>query len=210
MPVVDGLPVPVVRWDVAPRQPAAGPPEHPVDHRPVIGPTTTPLRLLAGQQRLQPGPFLIGQIVSIEHPLGLPHPLIKIRGTRSNGMTMTVRRVAPGGGEALIVSSLIGSWVKLGPRSGCVRKSVVVGRRHVVQPDDEIILRLRGPATLRLAGPPRTAAAAVRFEEFFTARAPPVGGHVLISNIGSKVCQRERPSPLTSGYTVRGVLRVSA
>src|SRR3954449_8407134 len=84
MPVVDGLPVPVVRWHVAPRQPAAGPPEHPVDHRPVIGPTTTPLRLLAGQQRLQPGPFLISQIVSIEHPLGLPHPLIKIRGTRSS------------------------------------------------------------------------------------------------------------------------------
>src|SRR3954454_2226011 len=84
MPVVDGLPVPVVPWHVAPRQPAAGPLEPPVDHRPVIGPTTTPLRLLAGQQRLQPGPFLIGQIVSIEHPLGLPHPLIKIRGTRSS------------------------------------------------------------------------------------------------------------------------------
>ena len=49
----------------------------------MIGPTTTSLRLLARQQRLQPDPFLIGQIVSIEHPLGLPHPLIKIRGTRS-------------------------------------------------------------------------------------------------------------------------------
>src|SRR5215207_2129135 len=91
MPVVDGLPVPVVRWHVAPRQPAAGPPEHPVDHRPVIGPTTTPLRLLAGQQRFQPGPFLIGQIVSIEHPLGLPHPLIKIRGTRSSGADAPAR-----------------------------------------------------------------------------------------------------------------------
>src|SRR3954466_6393660 len=94
MPVVDGLPVPVVRWHVAPRQPAAGPPEHPVDHRPVVGPTTTPLRLLAGQQRLQPGPFLIGQIVSIEHPLGLPHPLIKIRGTRSP-------RVGSGSGQGM-------------------------------------------------------------------------------------------------------------
>src|SRR3954447_7825269 len=98
MPVVDGLPVPVVRWHVAPRQPAAGPPEHPVDHRPVVGPTTAPLRLLAGQQRLQPGPFLIGQIVSIEHSLGLPHPLIKIRGTRSRpSSTISTTRWATSG-----------------------------------------------------------------------------------------------------------------
>src|SRR5215203_3072954 len=91
MPVVDGLPVPVVRWHVAPRKPAAGPPEHPVDHRPVIGPTTTPLRLLAGQQRFQPGPFLIGQIVTIEHADGLPHPPFKIRGTRSSGADAPAR-----------------------------------------------------------------------------------------------------------------------
>src|SRR3954467_15837284 len=95
MPVVDGLPVPVVRGHVAPRQTTAGSPEHPVDHRPVIGPTTTPLRLLAGQQRLQPGPFLIGQIVSIEHSLGLPHPLIKIRGTRSSQSPHLDQRHAP-------------------------------------------------------------------------------------------------------------------
>ena len=50
--------------------PAAGPPEHPVDHRAVIGPPATPLRGLVGQQRFQPGPFLIGQIVSIEHAVG--------------------------------------------------------------------------------------------------------------------------------------------
>jgi hypothetical protein len=42
------------------------------------------LRFLAGQQRFQQGPFLVGQIVTIEHPLGLPHPPIKIRGTRSS------------------------------------------------------------------------------------------------------------------------------
>src|SRR5215212_7477013 len=84
MPVVDGLPRPVVRGYVAPWQTTAGPPEHPVDHRAVIGPPATPLRLLAGQQRLQPGPFLVGQIVSIEHTDGLPHPPVKIRGTRSS------------------------------------------------------------------------------------------------------------------------------
>src|SRR6185436_14046795 len=84
MPVVDGLPRTVIRGYVAPRQSAAGPPEHAVDHGAVIGPPATPLRLLAGQQRLQPGPFLVGQIVSIEHADGLPHPPVKIRGTRSS------------------------------------------------------------------------------------------------------------------------------
>src|SRR6185436_368128 len=93
MPVVDGLPRPVVRGYVAPWQSTAGPPEHPVDHGAVIGPPATPLRLLAGQQRLQPGPFLVGQIVSIEHADGLPHPPVKIRGTRSSAAPTNVRRV---------------------------------------------------------------------------------------------------------------------
>src|SRR5690242_19121123 len=84
MPVVDGLPVSVVRGYVTPWQPAASPPEHAVDHRAVIGPTAAPLRLLTGQQGLKPGPFLIGQIVSIQHTDGLPQPAVKIRGTRSN------------------------------------------------------------------------------------------------------------------------------
>src|SRR3954447_26342608 len=84
MSVVDGLPMPVVRGHVAPGQPAAGSPEHSVDHCAVIGPARTPLRFLTGQQRLQSGPFLVGQIMTIEHETGLPHPLIKIRGTRSD------------------------------------------------------------------------------------------------------------------------------
>src|SRR3954471_13411012 len=92
MPVVDGLPRPVVRGYVAPWQSTAGPPEHPVDHGAVIGPPATALRLLAGQQRLQPGPFLVGQIVSIEHTDGLPHPPVKIRGTRSSGPERPVGR----------------------------------------------------------------------------------------------------------------------
>src|SRR3954447_8445930 len=92
MSVVDGLPMPVVRGHVAPGQPAAGSPEHSVDHCAVIGPAPTPLRFLTGQQRLQPGPFLVGQIMTIEHETGLPHPLIKIRGTRSNVMIGGERR----------------------------------------------------------------------------------------------------------------------
>src|SRR5215213_1149195 len=97
MPVVDGLPRPVIRGYVAPWQSTAGPPEHPVDHGAVIGPPATPLRLLAGQQRLQPGPFLIGQIVSIEHTDGLPHPPVKIRGTRSSWVVTSVV-MGPGDG----------------------------------------------------------------------------------------------------------------
>jgi hypothetical protein len=68
--------------------------------------------------------------------------------------------------------------------------SVALGHTRVVQRDDEIIVGVRGPATLRLVEPPRTAAAAVRVDEFFTARAPPVGGHAVLSSIRPKVCQR--------------------
>jgi hypothetical protein len=63
----------------------------------VIGPPATPLRLLAGQQRLQPGPFLVGQIVSIEHAGGLPHLPVKIRGTRSSGRRTGNSRSRRGG-----------------------------------------------------------------------------------------------------------------
>src|SRR5215203_3285167 len=96
MPVVDGLPVPVVRWHVAPRKPAPGPPQHPVDYRAVIGPPATALRGLIGQQWLQPGPLLIGQIVTIEHADGLPHPPFKIRGTRSRGLITCTGAALPG------------------------------------------------------------------------------------------------------------------
>ena len=103
MPVVDGLPRSVVRGHVTPRQPASSPPEHSVDHRAVIGPSTTPLRGLIGQQRLQPSPFLIGQVVTIEHADGLPHPPVKIHGTRSSqslhgsrGLTDTHDRLRDG------------------------------------------------------------------------------------------------------------------
>src|SRR3954467_2683323 len=84
MPVRDGLPASERGRHIPPRDTTAGPPEHPVEHRAVIGPPPTTTRDLVGQQRLHPGPFRIGQIVSMQHPPGLPHPALKIRGTRSN------------------------------------------------------------------------------------------------------------------------------
>ncbi len=42
------------------------------------------------QQRLQPGPLLIGQIVTIEHAPVLPHPAVLIHGTRSNRETLAL------------------------------------------------------------------------------------------------------------------------
>ena len=84
MPVVDRLPVPVIGREIPPRRPAPRPPDHPVDHQPVIGPTTTPPRASVGQQRLQSSPFLIGQIMAIQHDQDLPHPKATIHGTRSS------------------------------------------------------------------------------------------------------------------------------
>src|ERR687889_269264 len=91
MPVRDGLPVSERRRHVPPRNTTTGPPKHPIEHRTVIGPPSTPTRGLVGQQRLHPGPLRIGQIVSMQHPPGLPHPALKIRGTRSS----PVRTIGP-------------------------------------------------------------------------------------------------------------------
>src|SRR3954454_7909645 len=84
MPVRDGLPASERRRHIPPRDTTTGPPEHPVEHRAVIGPPPTTTRDLVGQQRFQTSPFHIGQIVSMQHPPGLPHPALKIRGTRSS------------------------------------------------------------------------------------------------------------------------------
>src|SRR6185312_11135344 len=58
------------------------PPEHPVDHHPVISPAPTPTRRAIRQQRLQPSPFLISQIMTIKHTDDLPEPRQKIHETR--------------------------------------------------------------------------------------------------------------------------------
>jgi hypothetical protein len=95
MPVVDGLPVPILGWQVPPRQPAPGPPEHSIEHRTVIGPPPTLLQGLVGQQRLQPSPLRVGQIMAIEHGLDLPHPAVMIHGTRSSPGRSAARAPGP-------------------------------------------------------------------------------------------------------------------
>src|SRR3954447_26376259 len=95
MPVRDGLPVPERGRYVPPRDTTTGPPEHPVEHRAVIGPPATPTRSLVGQQRFQTSPFRIGQIVSRQHPRGLPHPALEIRGTRSTPSIAIALAIAP-------------------------------------------------------------------------------------------------------------------
>ena len=110
MPVVDGLPASERRRHIPPRDTTTGPPEHPVEHRAVIGPPPTATRGLVGQQRFQTSPFRIGQIVSMQHPPGLPHPALKIRGTRSSppigtdspGRVVTHPALCCGCGAALV------------------------------------------------------------------------------------------------------------
>src|SRR4051812_24187335 len=87
MPVVHGLPRPERRRHIPPRDNTPGPPEHPVEHHAVIGPPPTPTRSLTGQQRFQPRPFLVGQIMTMQHETDLPHPALMIRGTRSRPST---------------------------------------------------------------------------------------------------------------------------
>src|SRR5215210_986978 len=95
MPVRDGLPAAERGRHSPPRDTTTGPPEHPVEHRAVIGPPPTTTRGLVGQQRFQTSPFRIGQIVSMQHPPGLPHPALKIRGTRSSSPTAVADAAAP-------------------------------------------------------------------------------------------------------------------
>src|SRR6266516_4747456 len=65
MPVVHGLPVPVLSGQVTPRAPRPGAEEDPVDHRAVVVPPV-PLPRVSRQQRLQPRPLLITQIMPIQ------------------------------------------------------------------------------------------------------------------------------------------------
>lgn len=64
--------------EVPPRGATASPPEHPVDHHAVIGPPATPTRRPVGQQRLQPSPLIISQIMAIKHEKDLSHSTAKI------------------------------------------------------------------------------------------------------------------------------------
>ena len=92
MPVVDRLPTPVLGGQIPPRQPAAGPPEHPVENLPMVSPLPATARRAVRQQRLQPSPLLIGQIVTIKHQRGLQPPAEPIHGTRSSRPSHRGRR----------------------------------------------------------------------------------------------------------------------
>src|SRR5438270_7272718 len=110
MPVVDGLPIPIATGQIPPRAASPAPPEHPVDHHPVIRPAPTPRRRAIRQQRLQPGPFLISQIMTIKHTDDLPDPHQEIHGTRPSLRPWTDgRRGRVGTIRGRLVSSSPGS-----------------------------------------------------------------------------------------------------
>ena len=52
----------------------------------MISPPATPTGGLVRQQRLQPSPFLVGQVMAIKHKQDLPHPPTEIHGTRPSGI----------------------------------------------------------------------------------------------------------------------------
>jgi hypothetical protein len=83
MPVIDGLPVAEAVRQVARRAPGPGP-EDPVDHHPVIIPPV-PLAGMLRQQRLQPRPFRITEIMPPQS--FLIHGLIKSEPTDKICMT---------------------------------------------------------------------------------------------------------------------------
>ncbi len=67
MPVVHGFPVAVAKRQIPPRRTGSGPPQHPIDNLPMIHPPATSNRGPVRQQRLQPGPLFIRQIVTVLH-----------------------------------------------------------------------------------------------------------------------------------------------
>src|SRR5882757_5132428 len=101
MPPIDGFPVPVAGRKITPGSTSPGPPQHAVDDQPVIHPPAATPRRPVRQQRLQPRPFLSGQIMTIKHNKVLPaHPL-KIHETRpSRLITCSVAWPAAAGKEA--------------------------------------------------------------------------------------------------------------
>src|SRR3954463_6132672 len=82
MPPVQRSEVPVAGRNIPPWRPGPGPPQDPADHLPVIVPPAPAARRPVRQQRLQPDPLRISQIVTIEHRPGLPNPPAKIGETR--------------------------------------------------------------------------------------------------------------------------------
>src|SRR3954470_13098449 len=96
MPPVQGSAVPVAGRNTPPWRPGPGPPQDPVDHLPVIVPTAAAARRPVRQQRLQPDPLRISQIVTIEHRPGLPNPPAKIGETRPSTPSVPFAEDPPG------------------------------------------------------------------------------------------------------------------
>jgi hypothetical protein len=74
--------MPILARQVTPGRPGPDPPKHSIEDQPVVRPAATSTRTPVGQQRLQPGPFPVGQVMAIKHEEDLPHPLTVIHGTR--------------------------------------------------------------------------------------------------------------------------------
>src|SRR4051795_10903420 len=85
MAPVQGSEVPLAGGNIPPWRPGPGPPQDPVDHLPVIVPTAAAARRPVRQQRLQPDPLRISQIMTIEHRPALPNPPAQIGETRPSG-----------------------------------------------------------------------------------------------------------------------------
>ena len=66
MPRVDGLPDPVLVGQIPPGCSGAGTPEDAVDDPAVFPPASAPTRCPIRQQRLQSGPFLVSQVMSVK------------------------------------------------------------------------------------------------------------------------------------------------
>jgi hypothetical protein len=87
MPMVDGLPVPVVTMQIPPRTAGTSPPQHPIDHRSMIGPPPTAHPGAAsGQATTVPAAPTLPQSNHGDRAprRDLPHPTRKIHGTRPN------------------------------------------------------------------------------------------------------------------------------
>jgi hypothetical protein len=79
MAVVDRLPTPVGSRQIPQRRARPSPPQHPLDHLPMIPPRPTPARRPTRQQRLQSNPFHIGQVMTIMHTPATAAAQIRLR-----------------------------------------------------------------------------------------------------------------------------------
>src|SRR5512142_694403 len=101
MPVVDGLPRAVPLGQIPPRAAGPHPMQHPVDHPAVIGPPP-PLPNIDRQQRHQPGPLLVGQLMT-------PQPLVILPTHSQTNNRTVIYRTRPNPAGQAWVTTLVGS-----------------------------------------------------------------------------------------------------